>query len=1006
MWHKLTLDFAGPETSETVTPNPFTDYRLNVTFTHVPSGRKFLVPGFYAADGDAANTSAESGKIWRAHFAPDAIGEWSWSASFRGGVNVAVSDDPLAGESAGYFDGAAGSFVIQPTDKGGRDLRGKGRLEYVGKHHLRFAGTGRYFMKAGTDSPENLLAYADFDGDFKADGEKDELVKTFAPHLADWHEGDPVWQGDKGKGLIGAINYLASEGLNSFSFLTMNIDGDDRNVFPYLHYAERQRMDVSRLAQWEIVFEHGTNMGMYLHFKTQETENERMLDNGNMGPQRALYYRELIARFGHHLALNWNLGEEINNASLAQKAAWAQYFYDHDPYKHPIVIHNGASHFDMLGSASKLTGFSLQLNESNFSDTFYNVARYVRRSQESGRPWVVAADEPGDSRRSVRPDSDPGTSHADARRDALWATIMAGGAGCEFYFGYEYPNSDLTLQDFRSRDAFWDYCRYMLRFFELHRIPLEEMGNHNELISGSGTERESSSGTNGNRCLAKIGSCYLVQLRFGGSHTLDLSSVTGSFTTKWFNPRTGAPAVDGPSVEGGAVVSLGAPPDSAAEDWIVLVLSTGGGTWTNKPPTANAGPDKSVFLIDGNAQLSLEGSADDDGLPNEFSLSRTWSMASGPAPVSFSDPHSASTLASFTEPGLYVLAITAGDTEFSVADTMTVEVNRTEGAIERSFAPSHDAYLDNGRGVNSVLLWVESIGRIRRSYLQFDLSKLQEAPATAVLRLTGGTVEHGGSLTLNLYAGTSSAWTEQNLNAANAPEKGELIGSVTGATYAGSVCEFDLTDYIPGPGIYSFVLETTAGEFSYLSKEFEIAESRPLLRLTVTNKAPPVATGITVSSVEDRPLVIPLAELLGSAADPDGDPVSVVAVGGSTVEGGEVEISDVALTYTPSIDFLGEDRFEFMVQDGHGGFGTAELVIQVVEGDGIGEGRLALTVMKGQGAALHFRGVPLLRYAVERSTDLGTWETIATTRAAEDGQVSWTDPAPPGGRAFYRLRVP
>ena len=34
-------------------------------------------------------------------------------------------------------------------------------------------------------------------------------------------------------------------------------------------------------------------------------------DNGDLGPQRKLYYRELIARFGHHLALNWNLGEEV-----------------------------------------------------------------------------------------------------------------------------------------------------------------------------------------------------------------------------------------------------------------------------------------------------------------------------------------------------------------------------------------------------------------------------------------------------------------------------------------------------------------------------------------------------------------------------------------------------------------------------------------------------------------------------------------------------------------------
>ncbi len=78
-------------------------------------------------------------------------------------------------------------------------------------------------------------------------------------------------------------------------------------------------MDVSRLDQWEIVFGHGTQKGMYLHFKTSETENEMLLDSGDLGVQRRLYYRELIARYSHHLALNWNLGEEINEQTHRQR---------------------------------------------------------------------------------------------------------------------------------------------------------------------------------------------------------------------------------------------------------------------------------------------------------------------------------------------------------------------------------------------------------------------------------------------------------------------------------------------------------------------------------------------------------------------------------------------------------------------------------------------------------------------------------------------------------------
>ncbi|RYD46557.1 MAG: DUF5060 domain-containing protein, partial [Verrucomicrobiaceae bacterium] len=456
---------------------------------------------------------------------------------------------------------STGTFNIAATDKTGIDFRSKGRLEYVGKHHLRFAETGDYFMKSGVDAPENLLAYADFDGDFKTDGQGDSYVKSWSAHNADWQAGDPTWQSTKGKGMIGAVNYLASEGLNAFSFLTMNINGDDKNVFPYTTYSERSRFDVSKLDQWETVFEHGTRKGMHMNFKTQETENELMLDGGNLGNQRKLYYRELIARFGHHLALNWNLGEEIDSASTSQKQSWAQYFYDSDPYKHPIVIHNSTNslHRDLLGDASKLTGFSLQLNASDFTDMFSMTKDYIDRSDDADRPWVVACDEPGDAQFSLRPDSDPGTSHTDARKNALWGNIMAGGAGCEWYFGYALSNSDLTCQDFRSRDSFWDYCRYTLQFLSANYVPFAEMTNRNSLVSGNGN--------NANRCLAKTGSTYLVQLHGGGTHTLNLTGTTGSFTVKWFDPRNGGALINGPTVTGGGTVSLGAPPNSTTQDW-------------------------------------------------------------------------------------------------------------------------------------------------------------------------------------------------------------------------------------------------------------------------------------------------------------------------------------------------------------------------------------------------------------------------------------------------------
>ncbi len=580
-WHKVTLDFAGPNSNENAATNPFTNYRLDVTFTHADSGKTYVVPGYYAADGNAADTSASGGDVWRVHFAPDEVGAWSYTASFRSGSNVAVAASASAGVSAGFFDGAAGAFEIAETDKSGRDFRGKGRLEYVGQRYLRFAGNGEYFLKQGADSPENLLAYDDFDGPFATDGQGDGNIKSWSLHIADWQPGDPTWGGGKGKGLIGAVNYLASEGMNAFSFLPMNIGGDDKNVFPYLDYNERLRMDVSRLAQWEVVFEHAGQQGMFLHFKTQETENDQLLDGGALGTQRKLYYRELIARFGHHLALNWNLGEEITNTT-AQIKDFAQYFRDSDPYNHHIVAHTFPGQQDqrydpLLGNASELSGASLQTSFADFRRVHDDTARWVRDSETAGKPWAVAVDEPGDAQHALRPDNDAGNSHTDGRKNALWGTLMAGGWGNEYYFGYGHNNSDLTLQDFRSRDDWWDYARYALDFFEDNEIPFWQMQNDNAISSAANDYG-----------FYKAGDTYTVYLKNGGTTSLDLSGVSGTYDVRWFDPRNGGDLQVGTVAEvaGGGAASLGLAPNSTGQDWAILVQRRAS-TGPNEPPTVS-----------------------------------------------------------------------------------------------------------------------------------------------------------------------------------------------------------------------------------------------------------------------------------------------------------------------------------------------------------------------------------------------------------------------------------
>ena len=586
IWHKVSLTFDGPETSEKHEYNPFLNYRLNVRFTHSESGRSFLVPGYYAADGNAANTSADSGNKWRVHFSPNKQGTWTWQASFRKNRWVAISSKSNAGVSGGFMDGQSGTFDVGPSDKQYPDFRARGRLNYVNGPYLQFAESHEYFIKAGADAPENLLAYADFDGAFQDDGHKDGFVKTWAPHIVDWKPGDPTWQGDKGKGLVGALNYLSSKGMNAFSFLTLNIRGDDDNVFPYIDYDTHDRMDVSKLNQWEIIFEHGQTLGLFLHFKTQEVENPGLLDGGGLGVQRKLYYRELVARFGHHLALNWNMGEENGDWALelptpaqgtAERLAMANWFWHNDPYNHHVVIHNGQDFKDLTGPDSYYTGASVQTHRPDFSYVHDAVKRLRDWPVVNGRPWAIAVDEPGDAEYALRPDA-VNPNHDDARMSGLWGALTAGAWGTEWYFGYQHEHSDLTAEDWRSRDLFWDQARHALAFFAMINVPYHLAHSADNLVSADGLATGKDA-----YVLALPQEFYVVFVKEGGRElSLRLAKDESTYEVAWYDPRNGGELMPGSVVrlETGAPgegyrpqthMNLGLPPDSPEKDWVILV---------------------------------------------------------------------------------------------------------------------------------------------------------------------------------------------------------------------------------------------------------------------------------------------------------------------------------------------------------------------------------------------------------------------------------------------------
>ncbi len=528
-WEIVEMEFEGPLLNEQASENPFTDYRLNVEFKH--KDKTVTVPGYYAADGNAAETSADSGRIWRVKFVPDLEGDWSYKVSFRKGKDIAISDNQNAGKGIN-FDGHKNHFKVGPIAS---EHNPKGRLQYVGERYLKFQETGEYFLKIGPNSPENFLAYQDFDGTYPSDTTKN-FIKAYKPHLQDWKTGDPTWQNGKGKGIIGAVNYIANQGMNTIYFLTMNIEGDGRDVWPYTAPNQLDRFDCSKLDQWNIVFDHMQERGIMLHFVTQETENELLLDHGDTNYFRKLYYRELVARFAHHQMITWNLGEENGPASFTpngqndrQRKDMATYLKQIDPYDNYLVVHTHSwisardSIVDSLYNFPYIDGLSLQIDQRALVHT--ETIKYIDRSEQAGRIWVSSMDEIGKYWMGAMPDTDD-PNHDTLRQEVLWGHLMAGGPGLEWYFGYKFPPADLDCEDWRSRDNLWKQSFAAHQFFT-KELPFWEMKSHDELIDNKQAF-----------CFANPGEIYAVYLKKRGNVNLRLEN-NGGYIIRWFDPKNG-----------------------------------------------------------------------------------------------------------------------------------------------------------------------------------------------------------------------------------------------------------------------------------------------------------------------------------------------------------------------------------------------------------------------------------------------------------------------------------
>ncbi|MEE9321934.1 MAG: DUF5060 domain-containing protein [Granulosicoccus sp.] len=564
-WQPMEIDVAGPTANERDdAPNPFLDFRLNIALTG-PDGNQSVVPGFFAGDG----VGGGSGNVWRIRFTPDEPGEWSYSVNFKTGTSIAVGD--AAGLAVGE-NGAAGKFTVAVRNPSAPGFLADGRLDYVGEHYLKQADGG-FWIKGGIDSPENFFGYAGFDNTINQSGGVNtgkliDGLHRYAPHIKDWHAGDPDFTsadtGIDGKGIIGAINYLSNEAVNSLYFLPMNLGGDGRETYPFVGAAktrfDKTHYDVSKLRQWNTVLNHMQRKGIAAHIvlAEQEVPNTEWLDGGNLGLERKLFLRELVARFTYLNAVKWNMSEESRLGADRHRSI-ADYLRSIDWAAHPIGTHTRkdkpSDTYDALLGNTDIDITSIQFSPNN-SEQF--VESWRTQSRDAGWPWVIDMDEVGPAQEGL---SD--TNIDSLRRKVLYPVYFSGG-NVEWYFGYHaLPlGGDMRTEDFRTRADMYRYMRHA-RNFMLQNLPFTKMNPADSLLSGGG---------DGDQVFAKAGDTYAVYLtRANTEPRLKVSD--GSYQLAWYDPRKGEFSGKAKIING-STLDLGKPPAETNQDWVVLVKNT------------------------------------------------------------------------------------------------------------------------------------------------------------------------------------------------------------------------------------------------------------------------------------------------------------------------------------------------------------------------------------------------------------------------------------------------
>jgi hypothetical protein len=150
------------------------------------------------------------------------------------------------------------------------------------------------------------------------------------------------------------------------------------------------------------------------------------------------------------------------------------------------------------------------------------------------------------------------------------------------------------------------------------------------------------------------------------------------------------------------------------------------------------------------------------------------------------------------------------------------------------------------------------------------------------------------------------------------------------------------------------------------------------------------------------------ANLISSASDPEGNPITFVAVARQSAGGATLTVLQDSIYYSPPPGFTNADTFTYTIADSWGAQSTGTVTVVMLPGSDL-RPTLQLLAVGEADFRLQFTGIPWTYYTVEFAPSLPTidWQVLGYAVADSTGMVVFDDTPPAGTRSrFYRVHYP